>query len=107
VKKFPHLVQMHREHAQDGLVCMSLDVSEDELTSQNKVLDFLKKQGAAFPNFILKDDEKARDEFLDKYNLNITPAVLLFDRSGKRVNVPDGASQEELERLVKDLLAAK
>lgn len=107
MKKFPHLVQMHRTHAPDGLVCMSLDRSEEELAIQGKVLDFLKKQGADFPNFILKDSDADRDEFLKKYDAENSPAVILFDRAGNRVPVPDGAKDEEVEKLVRDLLAAK
>jgi hypothetical protein len=107
VKKFPHLVQMHRELAKDGLVAVSLNVMESELKSQDRVLDFLKRQGAAFPNYILKDTEENRDAFLTKYKLEFTPAVILFDRTGARVRLPDDVGDEELEKTVKELLAAK
>jgi hypothetical protein len=107
VKKFPHLVQMHNEFAKDGLVAVSLNVMESELKSQDKVLAFLKRQGAAFPNFILKDTEENRDAFLTKFNLEATPAILLFDRAGQRVRLADDTSDAELERTVKELLGAK
>jgi hypothetical protein len=98
---------MHNEFAKDGLVAVSLNVMESELKSQDRVLEFLKRQGAAFPNFILKDSEENRDEFLTRYKLEFTPAIILFDRAGQRVRLPEDASDEELERTVKELLAAK
>jgi hypothetical protein len=107
VKKFPHLVQMHREFAKDGLVVISLDRSEAELSAQDRVLAFLTRQGATFPNYILKDTEENREALLAKYAIEISPAVALFDRAGKHVRVPDDVSDEELERTVKELLAAK
>jgi hypothetical protein len=107
VEKFPHLVQLHRKFAEKGLVCVSVDVFEDELKDQPRVVEFLKRQGADFPNFILKDTEANRDAWLAKYGIEHTPAVVLFDRSGKRVRVPEKFSPAEMEELVKDLLAAR
>jgi len=98
---------MHRELAKDGLVCVSLDVNSAELKSKDKVLAFLTRQGAAFPNYILNDSDENFAAFLTKYSLEATPAVLLFDRTGKRVRVSEEASDKELERTVKELLAAK
>ena len=107
MKKFPHLVQMHNTFAKDGLVCVSLDVNTDELESMDRVLAFLKRQGATFPNFILRDTEANLESFTTKYALEFTPAVLLFDRDGKRVRVPEDANNEELERIVKETLGVK
>ena len=53
VKKFPQLVNHHKAMGKDGLVCMSLNVEPEELKKQDKVLEFLKKQEADFPNFIV------------------------------------------------------
>jgi hypothetical protein len=107
VKKFPHLVQMHRALEKDGLVCVSLDRNEEELKSQDRVLGFLTRQGATFPNYILKDSESNRDALLTKYGLENSPAYALFDRSGKHVRLPEDVSDEELEQKLKELLAAK
>jgi thioredoxin-related protein len=107
VKKFPHLVQMHREFAKDGLVAVSLDVNQAELKFKDRVLAFLTRQEATFPNYILKDTDENTDALLTKYNLEATPAIVLFDRAGQRVRLPDDVSDEELERTVKELLAAK
>jgi thioredoxin-related protein len=107
VKKFPHLVQMHREFAKDGLVAVSLDVNQAELKFQDRVLAFLTRQEATFPNYILKDTDENTDALLAKYNLEATPAIVLLDRAGQRVRLPDDVSDEELERTVKELLAAK
>jgi hypothetical protein len=107
VKKFPHLVQMHRDLSKDGLVCVSLDVNPSELKSQDRVLAFLTKQNAAFPNYILKDTDENTEAFLTKYNLVATPAILLFDRAGQRVPVPEDAGDDEVLRIVKEQLGAK
>lgn len=98
---------MHQEFAKDGLVVVSLDRSEAELEAQDRVLAFLTRQGVAFPNYILKDTEENREALFTKYGIESSPAVALFDRTGKHVRVPDDASDEELERIVKEQLAAK
>src|SRR5262245_36883995 len=47
VKKFPHLVEMHKKYAEKGLVCISLSMDkygdEDEYKKE-KVLKFLKEK---------------------------------------------------------------
>lgn len=98
---------MHREFAKDGLVVVSLDVQQSELKSQDRVLAFLTRQEATFPNYILNDTEENREALLAKYAIESSPAVALFDRAGKQVRLPDDVSDEELERTVKELLAAK
>src|SRR4051812_28226046 len=53
-REFPHLVEMHRGYAPDGLVCLS--VSLDNEDDAGKALDFLKKQQATFVNYRLDDE---------------------------------------------------
>ena len=98
---------MHQQFAKDGLVAVSLDVNQSELKFQDRVLAFLTRQEATFPNYILKDTDENAGAMLAKYNLEITPAVALFDRTGQQVRLPDDAGDEELERTVKELLAKK
>jgi hypothetical protein len=98
---------MHDKFAKDGLVVVSLDRSEAELEARDRVLAFLTRQGATFPNYILKDTEENRESLLAKYAIENSPAFALFDRTGKHVRLPDDVSDEELERTVKELLAAK
>lgn len=106
VKKFPHLVELHKKHAEGGLVCVSVNVFPEELTRKDKVLDFLKKQGASFPNYILKDDAN-NDQWQKDHGVEFTPWLLLFDKAGKAVAVPEKATPAEVEELVKKALATK
>jgi thiol-disulfide isomerase/thioredoxin len=115
VKKFPHLVELHKKYADKGLVCMSIsmDKSEDaESYKQDKVMTFLKKQGAAFPNFVLSDPRKD-DDALAKIlgpDYYIIPYMVLFDRNGKRVwnsTAEKKTTDEQLDKLIEEQLAAK
>jgi hypothetical protein len=109
VKKFPHLVQMHRTFASQGLVCMSVDALDTGEKDFPKVLEFLKDKGASFPNFILKDD-KPSPELAEKYPTEPTPLIMLFNREGKRVKILEEDRDLEdanVEAEVKKLLAEK
>src|SRR5262245_44243217 len=57
VKKFPHLVELHKKYAEKGLVCVSVSMDEygDDGDSREKVQKFLKEKGATFPNFLFRD----------------------------------------------------
>ncbi|MGL6095070.1 MAG: TlpA family protein disulfide reductase [Fimbriiglobus sp.] len=105
LKKFPHIVELHRKYADSGLVVMSVDVLPEELTRKDQVLEFLRKQGAAFPNFIIRDDDKVLDAWTEKYHADMTPATVLFDRDGMWVRTPRGQTVEQLELVVRELIA--
>jgi thiol-disulfide isomerase/thioredoxin len=49
-EKFPHIVELHRAHAGEGLTVISLSI--DEPSEREAVLTFLTEQDAAFENFI-------------------------------------------------------
>lgn len=99
-KKFPHIVELAEKYGPDGLVVMSVDVLEDELTAKPDVLGFLREQHAAFPNYILSDP----DTFREKYDAPSNPAVILFDRTGKRVDIPTNAHDDVLELAIRQAL---
>lgn len=103
VKKFPNLVALHKKYSKDGLVCISVDVFPEELERKDQVLEFLKKKGAVFPNYILKDD-KNNEEWQKPHGIEFTPWLILFDKSGKPSNVPEKASPEDVDELVKKAL---
>ena len=99
---------MHRTYAADGLVCMSLDAVDTDPADREKVLAYLKQQGATFPNFILKDDNEANEERYGKdYPTGNPPTVILFDRKGNRVKVIEKPEVAAVEAEVKRLLAEK
>jgi thiol-disulfide isomerase/thioredoxin len=83
-ERFPHLVERHKKYAPHGLVCVS--VSLDDPRAREKVLAFLHKHDATFPNFHLvradKDEEKIVERF--GYGGGI-PHLALFGKNGSRV----------------------
>ena len=105
VERFPHMVELHRQRAYQGLVVMSVNVQESELKKKEKVLAFLSKHGATFPNFIFKDDAKAVDSWQRRNGARYTPGTVVFNRAGERVPVPEDAPPEDIEAIVARLLA--
>jgi thiol-disulfide isomerase/thioredoxin len=102
-KKFPHLVKLHKELAKEGLVCISLSVDLDD--NFNGALEFLKKQGATFPNYILWDTEENKDTLEKSFNHTAPPIIHVFDRGGKRVQTWEGKIEEDkIDMLIKNLL---
>ena len=114
VEKFPHLVALHEKYADAGLVCLSvcMDRQFEEEYDREKVLAFLKKQGATFPNFIVADpdaDEAALQKTFGK-GAGI-PYLVVFDKGGRKIwdsdshKVPKDEYAATIERVVKEQLA--
>lgn len=97
-------MQLHRKYAGDGLVVMSLDIEPDEWEQKDKVLKFLTGQEATFPNYIFKDRRQKVDDWLERYDAFAVPALVVFDRNGKRVPVPPLPTPEEEEAFVRKVL---
>ena len=107
VKKMPQFVELHRELGPEGLVAMTLDVYEEELKSQDKVLDFLKQKGADTLNFIVRDEVSKRDVWQRKYDADATPTYVAFDRKGEYVRPPEPSDKASMTRFLKKLLDEK
>jgi len=107
VKKFPEFVELHRELGAEGLVCISLDIRPDELKKKEKVLEFLKEQGADTVNLIFNDRQTNVDDWFDKFGVRYTPATIVYNRRGERVPPPEPADKEYMTRFLKKLLAEK
>lgn len=107
-KEFPHLVELQRKYAKDGLVCMS--VSVDEPDKKDACLTFLKARNATFPNFLM--DEKP-DLWQNKWDINAPPAVLVFSRDGKLARKFDNTDPDkqytyaDVEKFIQELLRPK
>lgn len=114
VKKFPHLVELHKKHAAKGLVCVSVDM--DRLGGgkydREQAFGFLKKQNATFPNFVMTDpeaDDKALEAAFGE-DFRLLPYLVMFDRGGRRVwdsaNAPTGpdTTPAQVEAKVVELL---
>lgn len=107
VKRFPKFVELHRELKAEGLVCISLDVYGEELKIKDKVLEFLKEQGADTVNLIVDDEEKVLDAWQTKYDAAATPSYVIFDRKGEWVKTPQPETKENVSKLLVKLLAEK
>ena len=112
MENFPHLVDMHRKYADQGLVAISLSMDEADVPKKvAAATKFLKEQKALFTNLIL--DERLDDGF-EKLNLGTIPAVFVYTPDGKELKrfTQDDVDKprftyEEVEAFVKDYLAGK
>ena len=107
MKKFPHLVQMHKTYAADGLVCLSINNQDIDKPERARALKFLQEQGAKFDNFLIVDSEENEKKYAEKYPTNVTPLVMLFNRKGTRVQSYESATPETIEAEIRKLLAEK
>lgn len=83
IKGFPHTVELHEKYAGKGLVVVSVSMDDPDEDTQTRVLAFLKKRKAAFPNYIssLGGEEEALQAFGIKGGA--LPYYQLYDRQGK------------------------
>ncbi len=97
VKKFPHLVELHKKHAAKGLVCVSVDMGRLGEYDREKSLAFLTKQGATFPNFAAADPDKDGDALEKAFgeDFRLLPYLVIFDRGGRPVW--NSAARENLD----------
>jgi thiol-disulfide isomerase/thioredoxin len=107
-KEFPNLVELHKDYAAEGLVCIS--ASMDDKDQAAAALAFLKQQKATFPNYRCADGE----DWFDKFDLKSIPAVFVYDRKGKlarKFTLDDVDNQFDYRRdvvpLVRKLVKAK
>jgi thiol:disulfide interchange protein len=104
-REFHHLVELHDKHAKDGVDCLSLTV--DDKDDADKALAFLKKQKAVFGNYLI--DETA-EVWSKKLGVSGPPAVLVFDRSGKKIKTftsEDPFDYADVEKVISPLLKDK
>jgi hypothetical protein len=118
----PHLVQMHKKHASDGLIALAVSIDtlkvEDgeklmprqkvDATVQ-KVQEVIRKQGMKFPTVILDDRGEVDDFAYKKLRFEGPPCVFIFDREGKWTQIV-GAEEKDLakiDKLVDELLKKK
>jgi hypothetical protein len=92
---------MQKKYAKDGVVAISVSVDDpkDKKAMQN-VIDFLRKQKAAFTNLVL--DEKP-EVWQEKLKINGPPCVFVFNRDGpyEKFESPEYA---DIEKYVVKLL---
>jgi len=80
-KEFHRLVEMHQKYGNEGLVCISMTL--DKLDSQQEALEFLKKENAAFENFLIDEPARGPTGWADRWGFANPPAVHVYGRDGK------------------------
>jgi thiol-disulfide isomerase/thioredoxin len=110
-ENFPHLVEMYRKYAKQGLAVISLSL--DDPTDKAAVAEaekFLKAQKAPFTNVLLNE---SFGEGFEKLNINAIPAVFVYGPDGKelrRFTMDDPKNQftyDEVEKAIIALLDSK
>jgi thiol-disulfide isomerase/thioredoxin len=105
-ENFPHLIEMHRKYAGQGLNVVSLTL--DDPTDEKAVAaaeKFLKEKAAVFTNVLL--DENFGDGF-DRLDINAIPAVFLYGPDGKelkRFTMDDPDHQFTYDEVEKEVVA--
>lgn len=102
-KKFPHIVELQERYSPDGLVVMSYSIMAEDWKEKNKVVSFLNEKKAHFQHYVAKTTDDS-DKVTAKYGIEFTPAILLLDRTGKRIPVPEEVTDEELEGLIRQAM---
>jgi thioredoxin-like negative regulator of GroEL len=103
-KNFPHLVEMSRKYAGQGLVVISVSVDPNPQTkeTQETALAFLRARQATFTNLLLDEPEAFWAERLGVQSL---PCVFVFNRDGKwRKFTGEDAKPEDVDKLVAEWL---
>ena len=98
----PHLVQLQRQYAEQGLQVIGLNVGGED--DREQVPAFAKQFGIQYP-LAFPDDELADAYLGDNQNI---PQSFVFDRRGNLVKRFVGYSEQsgkELERVVQSTLA--
>jgi thiol-disulfide isomerase/thioredoxin len=107
-ERFPHFVDTHKKYAPNGLVCVSVSLNKlwprGEYDKQ-PVLEFLKDNGATFPNYVAM---KGEGKLSEHFGLgNGIPFMAMFDKTGKRVwdSEKEYLSERGLNKLIESELA--
>lgn len=111
LEEFPNLVQLHRDHQAEGLVCISASL-DDTLDRELQAYSFLRQQKATFANYRCAE---SGGEWSAKFKIKSIPAVFVYNREGKlaRKFPADGKKDERFDYehdvapLVRKLLKEK
>ncbi|SIO59242.1 Thiol-disulfide isomerase or thioredoxin [Singulisphaera sp. GP187] len=105
-ENFPHLVEMNAKFADKGLSVASLSFDDPAEPKQVKdAIDFLTAKKAAFPNYLLDEEQGVGYE---KLNIGAIPAVFIYGPDGKEVKrytMDDPNNQFTYEEVEKDVMA--
>jgi thiol-disulfide isomerase/thioredoxin len=115
MKEFHNLVELHKQYGPQRVACISLSFDYEGIgkpeEQQDRVLKFLRQQGATFDNLMSNEES---DALYRKFKLAAVPAVFVYDRAGqlrKRFDNEQAKSKaeaftyEQVKQLVAELLA--
>lgn len=107
-KGFPHIVDIHKRNAGNGLmvVSVSLDPLDDKMI-QERVLKFLRVQGAAFLNLLL---DEPYEVWQKKLGFDGPPCYFVFNRQGQWTKFEpqeNGVNYEAMEKFIVERLREK
>jgi thiol-disulfide isomerase/thioredoxin len=107
-KGFPHVIDMHKKYARDGLVTVSVSLDPiDDPGSRENAARFLKKAGAEFTNLYL--DEPV-DVWQKKLGFAGPPCYFVFNRQGQWTKFEPQENEpiyEALDKFVVERLREK
>ena len=106
MRNFPHMLEMQKKYAAEGLVCISLSVDFEK--DKQKAKEFLIKQNSTIQNFWLDEPAKVWQE---RWDTSGPPLIFVFDRAGRRAGKfgteDKPANPADIDKLVTELLQAK
>jgi thiol-disulfide isomerase/thioredoxin len=103
-KKFPHLVEIHRKYAADGLMVFTYSIDPNDAKNVEKVKEFLEKVAARGMTHFVAAEQADADTVMSKFGVEYTPMMVLIGRDGKRIEVPENATDEQVELLIREAL---
>ncbi len=111
IERFPAMLEMARRWSPSGVTFVTLSLDDrDDPESVEKVREFLARQDARIPNYLM--NEIIPDAFEDLGLLGI-PAVFIYDASGKLTHRLTGDdpnhqyTEADVEEAIRSLVAAK
>jgi len=111
IKRFPKMVEMNEQYADQGVQFVSLNLDDHQNTEAVQQADaFLKEMNATFDNFHM--DENLIDAF-DHLGLKGIPAVAIFDASGEERyrltgdNPNKQFTDKDIDEAIQELLEEK
>ena len=105
-KKFPHLVEIHRQYADEGLAVLTYSIDPEDANNAKKVEAFLEKVQAHGISHYVAAKQTDADAIMAKFGVEYTPTVVLIGRDGQRIDVPEEANDEEIELHVRKALTS-
>jgi thiol-disulfide isomerase/thioredoxin len=106
---FPHVVELHKKHAKEGLAVVSVSLDPmDNPASPDVALKFLRKMGADFTNLYLNESPEVWQK---KLGFAGPPCYYVFGREGKWTKFEpqgnDTLDYQALDRFIVERLGEK